>query len=176
MLKNTAFQESDCTLRIFELGDNIFDSSICISSWSRPYQANNITLLFNSLDSCILTFGKHCGSSFAAFVKCLILLMEEEKTEFFGHVQTTYSRCGICDYPYNYVGESWTTDMSGVSQNAISSWNSQGSLVYLSHVKISPERKLFKGNLRFRRVVKCLKQVSPAYCYCIFNQKSYRKK
>ena len=38
--------------------------------------------------------------------------MKIEKSEFFGHVETSYSRCGVCDYPYNYVGKYKSTDAS----------------------------------------------------------------
>jgi len=39
--------------------------------------------------------------------------MMREETEYFGHVETSYRRCGVCDYPYRYVGKSFSKVMYG---------------------------------------------------------------
>ena len=68
-------------------------------------------------DWCKLYFGGKCSSrkkhvEFTDFLHCIIGEMKIEKSEFFGHVETSYSRCGVCDYPYNYVGKYKSTDAS----------------------------------------------------------------
>ncbi|XP_067952152.1 carbohydrate sulfotransferase 13-like [Watersipora subatra] len=61
-----------------------------------------------SLHLCKLNFGEACSRrsthvTFQTFLECVIDMMVEERTEYYGHVETSYKRCGICDYPYNYV-------------------------------------------------------------------------
>lgn len=84
---------------------------ICLKYFDlKSFPHNGLQTWFFFLDQCMINFGKKCYGEkhhveFPDFVQCVVELMEIEKTERFGHVQTTYSRCGICDYPYNYVGK-----------------------------------------------------------------------
>ena len=36
-----------------------------------------------------------------------------DTTEYYGHVDMTYERNGVCDYPYDYVGEFQRDDSQG---------------------------------------------------------------
>ena len=55
---------------------------------------------------CKLKFGVRCEiTSFESFLSCVVTSFSQEQTEGYGHVDKTYRRCGVCDFPYDYVGE-----------------------------------------------------------------------
>lgn len=60
-------------------------------------------------DHCGLGFGyKACNTpqrNFEGWVNCVMNSFAHEKTEFYGHVDMTYQKSGVCDYPYDYIGK-----------------------------------------------------------------------
>ncbi|XP_067930936.1 carbohydrate sulfotransferase 13-like [Watersipora subatra] len=79
--------------------------SIARSPWDRLVSVYREKCEKNRGRKCQLKFGKRCHvcPTFKKFVLCIVSSMEREWTEFYGHVDTTYNRCGVCDFPYRYI-------------------------------------------------------------------------